>query len=50
MQYIKDPKEFKDEDKTRKADWYKNEIIYMFYVDHFGVIKDDKTIPLKIQL
>ncbi len=43
----KRPKEFKDEDKTRKADWYKNEIIYMFYVDHFGVIKDDKNNTFK---
>lgn len=40
-------KELKNEDKIRKADWYKNEIIYMFYVDHFGVIKDDKNNTFK---
>ena len=28
------------QDKTRASDWYKNEIIYMFYVDQFGVVED----------
>lgn len=32
--------ELKTLDKTRKNDWYKDEIIYMFYVDQFGV-KDE---------
>ncbi len=35
------PKELIKEDKTRKDDWYKDEIIYMFYVDQFGVVKED---------
>ena len=26
------------QDKTRTDDWYKKEIIYMFYVDQFGVV------------
>ncbi len=43
----KRPQELKNEDKVRKADWYKNEIIYMFYVDHFGVLKDDKNNTFK---
>ncbi len=29
--------ELKKQDITRKSDWYKDEIIYMFYVDQFGV-------------
>ena len=33
--------ELKNQDKTRASDWYKNEIIYMFYVDHFGVVKQN---------
>ncbi len=41
------PQELKNQDKTRKSDWYKNEIIYMFYVDHFGVVKDDKNNTFK---
>ena len=27
----------KEQDITRSSDWYKNEIIYMFYADSFGV-------------
>lgn len=41
------PQELKNEDKIRKSDWYKNEIIYMFYVDHFGVIQNDKNNTFK---
>lgn len=37
----------KNQDKIRKSDWYKNEIIYMFYVDHFGVVQQDKTNTFK---
>jgi len=33
--------ELKNQDLTRKDDWYKNEIIYMFYVDQFGVVSDE---------
>lgn len=29
------------QDKTRKSEWYKDEIIYMFYVDQFGVVKQN---------
>lgn len=36
------PDELKEQDKTRKSDWYKDEIIYMFYVDSFGVIKNNE--------
>lgn len=43
----KRPKELKDEDYKRKSTWYKNEIIYMFYVDQFGVISDDKKNTFK---
>ncbi len=35
----RDPK-LKKEDINRTDDWYKNEIIYMFYVDQFGVDDD----------
>ena len=28
------------QDSNRTFDWYKNEIIYMFYVDQFGVISN----------
>ncbi|MCQ2740075.1 MAG: alpha-amylase family glycosyl hydrolase [bacterium] len=36
-----------EQDKTRSQDWYKNEIIYMFYVDQFGVITDGKNNTFK---
>lgn len=32
------PKNLIQEDLTRANDWYKDEIIYMFYVDQFGTI------------
>lgn len=35
------------EDKTRKSDWYKDEIIYMFYVDQFGVLTPEKPNSFK---
>ena len=34
--------ELKQEDLTRVDDWYKDEIIYMFYVDQFGVVSPEK--------
>ncbi len=40
-------KELKDQDFERKSTWYKNEIIYMFYVDQFGVVSDDKKNTFK---
>ncbi len=45
---IKDrPKELLEQDLKRSSDWFKNEIIYMFYVDQFGVVKDDKKNTFK---
>ncbi len=37
----------KEQDLNRNDDWYKNEIIYMFYVDHFGTVRDDKENTFK---
>lgn len=37
------PAELKQQDLLRNSDWYKNEIIYMFYVDQFGVIQQNKS-------
>lgn len=34
----KRPQNLIEEDKNRLSDWYKDEIIYMFYVDQFGVV------------
>ncbi len=31
------PQSLRDEDLTRAEDWYKDEVIYMFYADQFGV-------------
>lgn len=52
MQIAKDeiekrPEELKKEDFTRADDWYKDEIIYMFYVDQFGVITPEKPNTFK---
>ncbi len=41
------PKELIEEDLKRESDWYKNEIIYMFYVDQFGVVQKDKKNSFK---
>lgn len=41
------PENLKQEDLTRPADWYKDEIIYMFYVDQFGTIKPEKPNQFK---
>ncbi len=35
------PDILKEQDKIRKSDWYKDEIIYMFYVDQFGVVSQN---------
>ena len=35
--------ELKQQDLERNSDWYKNEIIYMFYVDQFGVVKPESN-------
>ena len=39
--------ELKEQDKTRVADWYKDEIIYMFYTDRFGVVTPEKPNQFK---
>ena len=41
------PKSLLEQDKQRPSDWYKNEIIYMFYVDQFGVVSDEKKNTFK---
>lgn len=41
------PEELKKEDLTRADDWYKDEIIYMFYVDQFGVVTPEKPNQFK---
>ena len=41
------PQTLKQEDLTRPADWYKDEIIYMFYVDQFGTVTPDKPNQFK---
>lgn len=37
----------KQEDLTRESDWYKDEVIYMFYVDQFGTITPEKPNKFK---
>ena len=45
---VKDrPQNLIQEDINRKSDWYKDEIIYMFYVDQFGVINPEKPNSFK---
>lgn len=39
--------DLKLQDKTRKTDWYKDEIIYMFYVDQFGIVKQNSSNTFK---
>lgn len=34
--------QLKDDDINRPADWYKDEIIYMFYVDQFGTVTPER--------
>ena len=41
------PENLKSEDLTRPSDWYKDEIIYMFYVDQFGTVTPDKPNQFK---
>ena len=35
-------KKLKEEDLSRESDWYKDQIIYMFYVDQFGTVTPEK--------
>ena len=37
----KRPQNLKNNDLNRSSDWYKDEIIYMFYTDQFGVANPD---------
>lgn len=37
----------KQDDLTRPSDWYKDEVIYMFYVDQFGTITPEKPNQFK---
>ena len=41
------PEELKKDDFSRADDWYKDEIIYMFYVDQFGVVTPEKPNQFK---
>ena len=41
------PEYLKNQDLNRKSDWYKNEIIYMFYVDQFGIVQQGKSNTFK---
>jgi len=41
------PQSLKEEDLTRTTDWYKDEVIYMFYVDQFGTITPEKPNQFK---
>ena len=41
------PADLKKADLSRKDDWYKDEIIYMFYIDQFGVKNSNKTNTFK---
>ena len=41
------PADLKKADLTRKDDWYKDEIIYMFYIDQFGVKNSNEANTFK---
>ncbi len=41
------PQKLQEEDFSRKSDWFNDEIIYMFYVDQFGVIQKNKNNTFK---
>jgi len=36
------PSQLKQQDIKRNSDWFKDEIIYMFYVNQFGVVQNNK--------
>lgn len=36
------PKDLKYQDLNKNSDWFKDEIIYMFYVNQFGVVQNNK--------
>lgn len=37
----------KNDDLTRPSDWYKDEVIYMFYVDQFGTVTPERPNKFK---
>lgn len=41
------PEKLKQDDLTRENDWYKDEVIYMFYVDQFGTITPERPNQFK---
>ena len=41
------PLDLKRDDFKRNSDWYKDEIIYMFYVDQFGTVTNGKPNQFK---
>lgn len=43
----KRPKVLKQDDLNRASDWYKDEVIYMFYVDQFGTVTPERTNQFK---
>ena len=44
---IQRPRTLIQEDLTRSSDWYKDEIIYMFYIDQFGTDNQKKSNTFK---
>ena len=44
---VKRPANLVVEDLSRPSDWYKDEVIYMFYANHFGVKNPDKNNTFK---
>lgn len=43
----KRPEVLKQDDLNRSSDWYKDEVIYMFYVDQFGTVTPERTNQFK---
>ena len=43
----KRPEVLKRDDLNRASDWYKDEVIYMFYVDQFGTVTPERTNQFK---
>lgn len=43
----KRPEVLKQDDLNRASDWYKGEVIYMFYVDQFGTVTPERTNQFK---
>ena len=43
----KRPEVLKQDDLNRASDWYKDEVIYIFYVDQFGTLTTERTNQFK---